>query len=98
MNLNLIQLWLMLQLTIKNSEAENVVIFDRDTYNGIVSKLDVVMREAGISSEERKQYTLDPTVDKRVRPGERGDDGACVTCSRRHIHRDTCDTLKGRVI
>lgn len=58
MQFNLIQLWLMLQLTIRDSKAENVVIFDRDVYYAIKSKLDVVLRDAGVSMEERKQYTL----------------------------------------
>ena len=98
MQFNLIQLWLMLQLTIRDSEAENIVILDRDTYYAIKNKLDVVMRDAGISMEERKQYTLEPTLDKRIRPTERNTNGACSTCRRRHIHKDTCDTLKGRVI
>lgn len=97
MQFNLIQLWLMLQLTIRDSEAENIVIMDRDTYYAIKSKLDVVLREAGISDEERKQYTLgDDNTDPRIRPSERGDDGACVTCGRRHKHRDDCITLKRR--
>jgi hypothetical protein len=99
MNFNLIQLWLMLQLTIRDSRAESIVIMDRDTYYAIKSKLDVVMREAGISKQERERYTLGEggrTLDKRIRSDERDDHGACVTCKRRHIHRDGCDTLKRR--
>lgn len=34
--------------------------------------------------------------DKRLLPGERGNDGACTDCGRRHIHTDECPTLKRR--
>jgi len=98
MNFNLIQLWLMLQLTIRDSEAENIVIMDRDVYYAIKSKLDVVMRDVGISMEERKQYTLGDEPDLRIRPSERLANGACTTCSRRHKHRNDCEALKRREV
>lgn len=34
--------------------------------------------------------------DKRVLRPERGADGACKTCKRRHIHTDSCKLLKFR--
>lgn len=33
-------------------------------------------------------------ADKRVQSDDRGDDGACKGCSRRHIHADDCPQLK----
>ena len=35
-------------------------------------------------------------MDKRILPNERANNGACAECSRRHIHRDDCPTLKRR--
>lgn len=29
-------------------------------------------------------------ADKRIQPDERGADGACKVCKRRHIHTDDC--------
>lgn len=34
--------------------------------------------------------------DKRVLSSERGADGACSDCKRRHIHSDACKILKRR--
>jgi len=34
--------------------------------------------------------------DKRILPAERGTDGACPDCKRRHIHTDACAVLKHR--
>jgi hypothetical protein len=35
-------------------------------------------------------------MDKRILPEERDDDGACRSCTRRHIHQDHCIELKPR--
>lgn len=34
--------------------------------------------------------------DKRVLSNERGPNGACRDCGRRHIHKDNCSVLKRR--
>lgn len=34
--------------------------------------------------------------DKRILRSERGKDGACSDCKRRHIHTDSCRVLKLR--
>lgn len=96
MEFNLIQLWLMLQLTIRDSEAEGIVVIDRDNYYAVKSKLNVVMNEAGITMEQRKQYTLDEEEDNKVRPSERDAVGECGTCGRRHKHKSNCATLARR--
>lgn len=42
-----------------------------------------------------QQLTTEP--DKRVQSSERSRDGDCACCGRRHIHEDTCATLKRRL-
>jgi len=35
-------------------------------------------------------------MDKRIQKNERGKDGACPSCGRRHQHRDSCGILRQR--
>jgi hypothetical protein len=35
-------------------------------------------------------------MDKRIRYAERVQDGRCMGCGRRHIHKDDCHVLKRR--